>query len=198
MDSGAFPYVERSNIFMINFQHFTFARRRLPLFGIFIISCCVAWAQPDGPGGPPPDGPPPGSGLHQPPRPPSVEQELRHLTQLLTLTTDQQTQVKAILTSQHQQIDALLKPVAGDASSEGQPPSREAREAAHEAIKTIHEATRTKINAVLTDSQKVTYAASEKRHERGAARHEGDDSPPPPPGGENGPPPDGGGGPPGV
>jgi Spy/CpxP family protein refolding chaperone len=191
------------------------ARRTLLLAGVLIASCCALWAQPGGSMGPPPDGPPPGGMQANMPEQlsgPGVERQLKRLTQLLTLTEAQQAQVKAILTNQRQQVEALVKPAkasantgsasaAGDgktASNEDQPPDREVMEALRAAVKSIHEETRAKIAAVLTDSQKTTYAAWEAKREKAAAKQEqSEDMPPPPPDGEDGPPPDGGGGGPG-
>ena len=179
---------------MFNFKLFLpLARRTVPVFSVFIACCGAAWAQPDGPMGPPPDGPPPGQ-MEQA-HGPSVERELKHLTQLLALSDDQQTQVKAVLTDQHQQIEALFKPADSDKSGEMQMPSRETMEANRTAIKALREATQAKIAALLSDDQKTKFAAWVKKHEKSAAQQEGDDMPPPPPDGEGGPPPDGGGGP---
>jgi Spy/CpxP family protein refolding chaperone len=137
--------------------------------------------------------------MQQQSRGPSVERQLKRLTELLTLTADQQTQVKAILTDQRQQMVALFKQASsGGAAAEDQPPTREAMESMRAEMKTIHAAAQAKIAALLTADQKVTYAAWNKKHERASARQENDDMPPPPPDGEGGPPPDGGGGPAGA
>jgi|WetSurMetagenome_2_1015567.scaffolds.fasta_scaffold14497_2 Spy/CpxP family protein refolding chaperone len=128
-------------------------------------------------------------------RGPSVELQLKQLTELLMLTPDQQKQVGALLTDEQQQIEALLKPPADGgkpASSEDQPPSREAMEAARAAIKAIHEDTQSKIAAVLTDDQKTKFEVWEKQRAE-ASRQQDGEMPPPPPDGDGGPPPDGGG-----
>jgi Spy/CpxP family protein refolding chaperone len=196
---------------MMEFFNFvSLARRTLLLAGVLIASGCALWAQPDGPMGPPPDGPPPG-GMQDSAqfRGPGVERQVKRLTQLLTLSEAQQAQVKAILTDQRQQIEALVHPAkasaeAGSASSaasdktasnEDQPPSREAMEALRASVKAIREETRTKIAAVLNDTQKATYAAYETKREKALAQQESEEMPPPPPDGGDGPPPDGGGGP---
>jgi Spy/CpxP family protein refolding chaperone len=130
---------------------------------------------------------------------PSVDKEVKQLTALLTLTADQQTQVKAILTDQKQQIETLFKPPAkstsGKASDDDQLPSREAMEAIRTSIKTIREDTRTKIAALLTADQQTKFAAWAKKQAKSQSQQD-DDMPPPPPDGDGGPP-DGGGGPPG-
>jgi Spy/CpxP family protein refolding chaperone len=180
------------------------ARRSLLLAGIFVASCCALWAQTDGPGGPSPDGPPPGE-MQMQARGPNVERQLKQLAQLLTLSADQQTQVKAILTDQREQIQALFKqskPAAeGDkasaaaASAEPQIPSQETMEAMRAARKTIRQDAHARIAALLTDEQKTKFAAWQQKREKAAAREESEEMPPPPPDGEGGPPPDGGGGP---
>jgi Spy/CpxP family protein refolding chaperone len=178
-------------------------RRALWMACVLAASCCVLQAQPDGQGGPPPDGPPPGEMLQQS-HGPSVERQLKQLTQLLILTTEQQAQVKVILTDQHQQIEALFnqsKPAAQNgktrtdaASSDDWRPDFEAMQKMRAAAKAIREDANAKIAETLTDDQKVKFAAWEKKRQKASARQEGDDMPPPPPDGEGGPPPDGGGG----
>jgi Spy/CpxP family protein refolding chaperone len=131
------------------------------------------------------------------PHAPSVAQELKHLTRLLKLTTEQQTQVKVILTDQHQQIEALLHTTGSTSESDGtasdaasgrrQPPSREAMEENRAAMDAIHETTRTTIAAVLDDEQKTKFAAWEKQHERPDRQSQNGEMPPPPPSGEGGP-----------
>jgi Spy/CpxP family protein refolding chaperone len=135
---------------------------------------------------------------------PSVERELKQLTQLLALTTAQQTQVKAILTDQHQQIEALFsqsKPAAQTeknsaeaTTGDDQRPDWDAMQKMRTAAKAIREDANAKIAEALTDDQKTKFAAWEKKRQKASARQEGDDMPPPPPDGEGGPPPDGGGG----
>jgi Spy/CpxP family protein refolding chaperone len=138
-------------------------------------------------------------------RGPNVERQLKQLTQLLTLSADQQTQVKAILTNQRDQIETLFKqskPAAeGDkastdsASTQPEPPSQEKMEAMRAARKTIRQDAHARIAALLTDEQKTKFAAWQQKREKAAAREESEEMPPPPPDGDGGPPPDGGGGP---
>jgi len=191
---------------MVDFSCFLLlARRSLLIAGVFIATSCALWAQPDGPGGPPPDGPPPAE-MQTQARGPNVERQLKHLTQLLTLTADQQTQVKAILEDQRDQIEALFKqskPAAeGDkasadsASTPPEPPSQEKMEAMRAARKAIRENARTRIAALLNDEQKAKFAAWTQKREKASAHQESEEMPPPPPDGAGGPPPDGGGGPP--
>lgn len=163
------------------------ARRTLLMAGVLVISSVTLWAQPDWSGGPPPDDMQP-----QLSRGPSADRELKQLTRLLTLSADQQTQVKALLTDQHKQIEALIKqtrPAAHSDNGPGEPPSAEAMQATREAMKTIREATNIKIAALLTADQQTKFAAWKEKREKAADR-QGDDMPPPPP--------DGGGGPPGM
>lgn len=180
------------------------ARRVLLMACVMAASCCVLQAQPDGEGVSPPDGPPP-SEMQQPQsHGPSVERELKQLTQLLTLTTAQQTQVKAILTDQHQQIEALFsqskpaektdKTSTDTTTSDNQRPDWEAMQKLRTAAKAIREEANGKIAESLTDDQKAKFAAWEKKRQKASARQESDDMPPPPPDGEGGSLPDGGGG----
>ena len=175
---------------MIDLKRFMIlVRRFVPVLGLSIACCCVTWAQPDGPGGPPPDGGPPPGEMQQQSRGPNVDRQLKRLIVLLTLTADQQTQVKAILTDQRQQMLALFKQASGGgATAEDQPPTREAMEAMHAQMKTIHAAAQAKIAAVLTADQKTIFAAWQKKNARASARQEIDNMPPPPPDGEGGPP----------
>lgn len=90
------------------------------------------------------------------------DEQLKRLTKTLDLTADQQTQIKPILESQQQQIQALR----GDQSM-----SREDRMAK---IKGIREDSRTKIEAALNDTQKQKYEAMEARmQERMRDRQQG-------------------------
>jgi Spy/CpxP family protein refolding chaperone len=100
-------------------------------------------------------------------RGPGIERELRQLTQVLTLTEEQQTQVKELLTARRQQMEALRKPSAtNDATSETQQPTREQVEA-------IREATDTKISALLNDEQKAKFAAWQQQRKQMMERHRG-------------------------
>jgi len=176
---------------------------------LLLAGSVAAICQPDG-FGPPPDGQSSGDdqqSMHQ--RGPSADRELKKLTQLLSLTSDQQSAAKLILTDQQSQIRALMQrarsaqqssaTTSSDAtttSTDGRParPSREAMEAMRAQMKTIRSATQTKIAALLTDTQKATYAAYIEKQEKAQAERQQSDTPPPPPdGGEGGPPPDGGG-----
>jgi len=180
------------------------APRALLMACALAASCHALQAQPDGPGGPPPDGPPPGE-MQPQSRGPSVDRELKQLTQLLTLTTAQQTQVKAILTDEHQQVEALMsqsrQAAQGEKTSAEAGDDREAHWAAikktRAAVEAVREEAHAKIAAALSDDQKTKFTAWEKKREKAAAREESDDMPPPPPDGGDGPPPDGGGGAPG-
>jgi len=154
------------------------ARRTLLLSSILISGSCALFAQPDGP---PPDGPPPGM-QGETPRGPSVERELARLTKVLTLTDTQQTEVKAILTDQKQQMDAVRK---ASQSEDSQDPSTGRAKA-----DAIREASNAKIAGLLTDDQKTKFAAWEEQQKATRERRESQQGDQPP-----GPPPDGGGGP---
>jgi Spy/CpxP family protein refolding chaperone len=167
------------------------ARRAMPLLGLLLALCGAVRAQPDGP---PPDGPPMGEQFNQQ-RGPSVEKELKQLTQLLALTADQQTQVKSILSDQQQKMQALFQPSTGDKDSveAGGPPNPSEMAAKQASLKALREASRTKIAALLSADQKSKYDAYTKKRTQAEAREEQEGMPPPPPDGDGGPPPDGGG-----
>jgi Spy/CpxP family protein refolding chaperone len=159
------------------------------------------FAQSDAGGYGPPSGSGPPDGMDAPTtqRGPSVERDLKRLTKLLTLSTDQQTQVKAILTDRNQKIGELMKasrPGNGQSDTSAQqegPPSSEQFEQLRAQTKAIRDDANTKIAATLTADQAAKFSAWLKQQKQ---RSGSDDMPPPPPdGGEGGPPPDGGGGP---
>jgi len=171
------------------------APRTLWMAGLLAVGCVTLQAQPDG--GPPGGGPPPDDMQPQQSQGPSAKGELKQLTRQLTLTADQQTQVKALLAEQQQQIEALFKqsrPAADSDNGAGGPPSPEAMSALRDKMKTIREATYEKIGALLSADQQSKFAAWREKQEK-AQEQQGDDMPPPPP--DGGGPPDSGGGPPG-
>jgi Spy/CpxP family protein refolding chaperone len=89
--------------------------------------------------------PPPHRGMMDP------AQQLEGMTKRYNLSADQQTQLKPILASQQQQMQALR----GDSSL-----SREDRMAK---MQSIHADTKTKIEAVLNDDQKKQFEADQER-----------------------------------
>jgi periplasmic protein CpxP/Spy len=135
------------------------------LVAIPIVGNTALWAQNEAP----PAGPMHGRG--------GPERELEHLTQMLSLNADQQTQVKALLTEQRQKMEALRNggPNA-DASSQGAP--------RREQMESIRNDTDTKITALLNDDQKTKFAQWQaQRRERMEHRQGGGpEGAPPPPG----------------
>jgi Spy/CpxP family protein refolding chaperone len=85
--------------------------------------------------------------------------QLKHLTEALDLTTDQQAQIKPILTARDQQRQQIFADQSlADADR-------------HTRMKAMQEATRGKIEAVLTDAQKQKFEAMQERHDhRGGDR----------------------------
>lgn len=144
------------------------ARRASLLCSLLLATCCALYAQPDGP----PPGDPPLGMQGDAPRGPSVERQLKRMTETLSLNETQQAQVKALLTEQRQQMEALHKSMQAEDS---QDPAA-GREKSH----AIRNDTNAKISALLNDDQKAKFTAMLQRR----GRH-GD-----------GPPPDGAGGPP--
>jgi Spy/CpxP family protein refolding chaperone len=145
---------------MIKFGNGNFAARpALLLAGVLLAGSCAVWAQDE-----PQTGPPAGEMRH---RGPNAERELGQLTQTLSLTPDQQTQVKALLQERQGKMEALR--------SSGTQPTREQMEG-------IRKDTDAKISALLNDDQKAKFAAWQQQrmqHRRGPG---GDAPPPPPPG----------------
>jgi protein CpxP len=135
------------------------ARRTLLLAGVLLVSCCTLVAQQDAP---PAGGPPAGQmgrgGMNP-------ERQLQMLTERLSLTSDQQTQVKTILADQHQKMQALRD------SSSGAPPDRAQMES-------IRNDSDSKINALLNDDQKTKFAEWQK--ERNSRMRPNGGAPPPP------------------
>lgn len=120
----------------------------------------------------PPAGPPPG-GMHGRGGP---ERELEHLTQMLSLTADQQSQVKTLLTERRQKMEALRNSNS-ETSGQAATPRREQMES-------IRNETDTKITALLNDDQKTKFAAWQAERKARMEHREGggpDGAPPPPP-----------------
>ena len=115
------------------------------------------------PGGAPEAQAPPGGG-HRGMMDPA--QQLEGMTKRYNLSADQQTQLKPILASQQQQMQALR----GDSSL-----SRDDRMAK---MQSIHADTKTKIEAVLNDDQKKQFEADQqKMQERMQQRGQGGGGP---------------------
>jgi len=139
--------------------------RRAVLAVALLAGSCALWAQADqSPASP--NGPPTGQMRG---RGPDTERELGQLTHHLSLTPDQQTQIKALLQERHSKVEALR-------SGENRP-SREQMQA-------IRKDTDAKIVALLNDDQKTKFAALQEQrmeHRRGPGGPGGDQPPPPPP-----------------
>ncbi|MGD0893937.1 MAG: hypothetical protein ABR923_20635 [Terracidiphilus sp.] len=138
------------------------SRRTLLLGTILAAGSCGLWAQAA-----PPEGAPPQDQMRH--RGPNPERELAQMTDALTLTPDQQTQIKPLLAERRQKMEALR--------ASGERPTRQQMEA-------VRQDTDAKINALLTDEQKTKYAAWEKgrmERRRGGPGEDGA-APPPPPG----------------
>jgi protein CpxP len=117
---------------------------------------------------PPPDqnqaGPPPGGrGMRMDP-----DRQLARLTEALSLTTDQQAQIKPLLVDRQQKIQALMQ---------DQSVSQEDRRAK---ARTISEGTNVSIKALLTEDQKQKFAAMQERMRNNGPGGGGPGGPPPP------------------
>ena len=120
--------------------------RTLLMAGILVAGCCALCVPADGQAQ---------GGMGQ--RGGGIERQLNELTQALTLTVDQQAQVKTLLIERRAKMEALRSGVT--------PPS-------HEQMVGIRKDTDAKIAALLTDDQKVKFAAwqqqrMERRHGQG-------------------------------
>jgi len=149
---------------MIDLRYgYLLVRRTLLLAGMLAVACCALQAQNDSQ----PAGPMRGRG--------GPERELPQLTQVLSLTADQQTQVKGLLAERWQKIQALNRPAAStEATGQATPPTREQMEA-------IRNDTDAKIAALLNDDQKAKFAAwQQQRKERMERRGAGGEGGPPP------------------
>jgi periplasmic protein CpxP/Spy len=94
------------------------------------------------------------------------DRQLEHMTKALSLTADQQGQIKPILVDRQQKMQALWQ---------NQSLSREDR---HSQMQAIHEDANSKINAVLNDEQKQKFQAMQE-HMREHGPGPGGDSAPP-------------------
>ncbi|MGA2047336.1 MAG: hypothetical protein ABSG96_06565 [Terracidiphilus sp.] len=149
---------------MIDLRYgYLLVRRTLLLAGMLAVACCALQAQNDSQ----PAGPMRGRG--------GPERELQQLTNVLSLTADQQTQVKGLLAERRQKMEVLHRPPAStEATGQATPPSREQMEA-------IRNDTDLKITALLNDDQKAKFAAwQQQRKERMERRGAGGEGGPPP------------------
>jgi protein CpxP len=150
----------------------SFAGRTL-LAAALAVSCPALYAQNDAA---PADAAQAQNGSMRPRGGPNMERQLDQLTRVLSLSPDQQTQVKAVLTEQRAKMEAMRRSAnGGDAAAQGGPPNREQMDA-------MRAETDTRITALLNDEQKTKYAAwQQQRKERMERRGGGGDGPPPAP-----------------
>ncbi|HEY1985822.1 MAG TPA: hypothetical protein VGG85_10450 [Terracidiphilus sp.] len=127
---------------MIKFvQGNSVARRTVLMASILAAGCGVFCAQANGQGR---------SGMRQHG---GGDQELTELTQVLSLTSDQQADVRSLLTDQRQQMQALRNSSAGSDGSDTSQPTKQ------EQMQTIRKTTNDKIMAMLDDDQKTKFTA---------------------------------------
>jgi Spy/CpxP family protein refolding chaperone len=101
------------------------------------------------------------------------DREFGMLIRRLSLTTDQQTGVKALLDQQVTQMKALRTAPAAESSTSPAPGTPEARQARFAQMTQIREETETKISALLDENQKKTYAEMIAQRKQAMARHQG-------------------------
>jgi protein CpxP len=137
----------------------------LALSGLLALGVTSAAFAQDTPPPPPSQdqaGPPQGGrGMRMDP-----DQQLAHLTSALSLTTDQQTQIKPLLVERQQKMQALMQ---------NQSLSQDDRRAQ---MRTISQGTNNSIKAVLNDDQKQKFDAMQAN----MRRRGGPGGPPPPDG----------------
>jgi len=95
-------------------------------------------------------------GSRQSRAPPSIAlRQLEHLTQALSLTADQQAQIKPLLVDRQQKVQALFQ---------NQSISEQDR---HTQMRTIAEGTNNSIKALLNDDQKAKFDTMHQHHRGG-------------------------------
>ena len=144
----------------------------LALGSVLMLGASAAALAQDNPPPPPPDqgqaGPPPDGQQGPGPRRMDPDRQLQHMTRMLNLTPDQQSQIKPILVDRQQKLEALFQ------NQSLAPRDRRAQ------MRAINQDMRSKVEAVLTGDQKQKYEAmQEHRGRRGGYGNEG--APPPPP-----------------
>lgn len=105
---------------------------------------------------------------------PSVEDQVKHLTEELKLTDAQQTQVKAILQDQREQMKKFMQESSGS------------RQGNWSKMREIHQQSSAKIRDLLTDEQKPKYDKLEQERrqhmqQRRGGQQSSDQSQPPSP-----------------
>lgn len=110
----------------------------LVLTGALAVAGSAAYAQSDASGQQPPANAMGHRGMNP-------DEQLARMSKALNLTPDQETQIKPILTSRQQQMEALR---SDQSSSQADKMAK---------MKTIRDDSNTKIEAVLNDSQKQQY-----------------------------------------
>ena len=131
---------------------------------------------------PPPDTmnqqPNPGAQSMRHRRPPTPEHQLRHLTKMLNLTSDQQQQMLPIMQDQHKRMDTIRNNTALS--------PQQRRQQMRTAMMETHQ----KLEALMTDTQKQQFeqAMQQRRdHMRNGGMGPGGGAPPLPPDGQNAP-----------
>jgi Spy/CpxP family protein refolding chaperone len=115
---------------------------------VLIFAGGMAFAQ--APQGPPPDGP-----RHFQRRPPSPEQEVKHLTRQLNLTPDQAARLEPIFANRDEQMKAI--------HTNGQL----TQEAAREQMRSLQKTTQEQIAGILTPEQLQEMKADRRHGPRG-------------------------------
>jgi protein CpxP len=148
----------------------------LALSSLLTLGMGAAFAQSADQSAPPPPGVGEGPMHHRGPI--TTDEQLQHLTRALTLTTDQQAQVKPILEDRRQQMMQI---------HQDQSASHEDKMAK---MKTLDQESHAKIAALLNDQQKAKFQKMmDRQEEHGEHAMHGGPGGPGGPGGEQAPPP---------
>ena len=137
------------------------------LRSITLLAVCALAAAAFAQGNQPPQGGPGDGGGHRRGMP-SVDDQLKNMTQAYNLTDDQQAKIKPILEDAHNQMQKVM-----------QDDSTMSREDRMSKMRSIHEAASSKVREVLTDEQKKKYDETQKEmQDRMHQRRDGGDAPP--------------------
>ncbi|MFY9852366.1 MAG: hypothetical protein WAK26_00640 [Terracidiphilus sp.] len=136
---------------------FSRSRHAMLIAGVFIASCFAFCMQANAQG----RGMRHGGG--------GVDRELIELTEVLSLTNDQQAQIRPLLFEQRRKIEAVRRSAAG---------SDPAAQPMHEQIEAIRKDTDANISALLNDDQKAKFASwQQQRRERRGQGEQGPSAP---------------------
>jgi protein CpxP len=131
---------------------------------ITLLAVCALAAAAFAQNAPPPQGAPPEGQGHRRGMP-SVEDQVKHLTEQLSLTDDQQAKVKTIVEDTHSQMQTIMQ----DESASREDKMAKAR--------TLHETAMGKVRELLTADQKKKFDDMQKEMQDHMHQRQGGDAP---------------------